>query len=313
MPMNVVRFSANPLVDTGSHPELGTNINGPSVLRVPDWVEKRLGNYYLYFAHHQGDYIRLAYAENVEGPYTVSNRRILPLSSTPYRGHVASPDVHVREERRTIYMYYHGDSHRCGLEARQHTSIATSTDGLSFASGDESLGRPYFRVVLWERRLLAFHGGPERYVYQADDLDGPFHPVGRLQVEGEPYTVPQPGYERGMSFRMRHPALLMGEGSLLQVYYTNVGDTPERIKRTTVDVEEALRTSLWLGSRFEEVLAPSEPYEGIAEPMRASSGGASHRAVRQLRDPYVFRDDGRTYLFYSTAGEQGIAGAEILE
>jgi hypothetical protein len=27
----------------------GENINGPSMIRVPDWVKNRLGTYYLYF------------------------------------------------------------------------------------------------------------------------------------------------------------------------------------------------------------------------------------------------------------------------
>jgi hypothetical protein len=33
--------------------------------------------------------------------------------------------------------------------------------------------------------------------------------------------------------------------------------------------------------------------------------------VRQIRDPYVFDDRGRTYLFYAICGEQGVAVAEI--
>ena len=33
--------------------------------------------------------------------------------------------------------------------------------------------------------------------------------------------------------------------------------------------------------------------------------------VRQLRDPFVFREDGKTYLFYAVAGETGIAMAEL--
>ena len=33
--------------------------------------------------------------------------------------------------------------------------------------------------------------------------------------------------------------------------------------------------------------------------------------VRQLRDPGLFEEDGRTYLFYSFCGEQGIAAAEL--
>ena len=32
----------------------GANINGPSLIKVPDWVSDRLGAYYLYFAHHTG-------------------------------------------------------------------------------------------------------------------------------------------------------------------------------------------------------------------------------------------------------------------
>ena len=39
---------------------IGYNIQGPSLIRVPGWVENRLGNYYLYFADHKGRYIRLA-------------------------------------------------------------------------------------------------------------------------------------------------------------------------------------------------------------------------------------------------------------
>jgi hypothetical protein len=35
--------------------------------------------------------------------------------------------------------------------------------------------------------------------------------------------------------------------------------------------------------------------------------------VRQLRDPAIFREDGRTYLIYSVAGESGLAIAELRE
>jgi hypothetical protein len=33
--------------------------------------------------------------------------------------------------------------------------------------------------------------------------------------------------------------------------------------------------------------------------------------VRQLRDPAIFEEDGRRYLLYSVAGEQGIAIGEF--
>ena len=49
---------------------MGSNINGPSLIRVPDWLPNPLGKYYLYFAHHKGEYIRLAYADDLSGPWT---------------------------------------------------------------------------------------------------------------------------------------------------------------------------------------------------------------------------------------------------
>lgn len=33
-------------------PRMGANVQGPSMIRVPDWVPGRLGRYYLYFADH---------------------------------------------------------------------------------------------------------------------------------------------------------------------------------------------------------------------------------------------------------------------
>lgn len=45
------------------------NVNGPSLLRVPDWVKNPLGTYYLYFADHKSDRIELAYAERLVVAY----------------------------------------------------------------------------------------------------------------------------------------------------------------------------------------------------------------------------------------------------
>src|SRR5207253_325786 len=56
--MHVTRFTTNPIIRPGLDDRMGDNINGPSLIRVPDWIEKPLGRYYLYFAHHDGDYIR---------------------------------------------------------------------------------------------------------------------------------------------------------------------------------------------------------------------------------------------------------------
>ena len=69
--VKVTRLSDRPLIGPGIHPSVGINIQGPSMIKVPEWVSNRLGNYYLYFADHKGLYIRLAYADNIIGPWQI--------------------------------------------------------------------------------------------------------------------------------------------------------------------------------------------------------------------------------------------------
>ena len=61
---------------------MGSNINGPSVIRVPDWVQQPLGRYYLYFSHHKGTYIRLAYANALTGPWKIHSPGVLDVSQS---------------------------------------------------------------------------------------------------------------------------------------------------------------------------------------------------------------------------------------
>ena len=95
-------FRENPLLHDGMDPRIGTNLNGPSLIRVPYWVSAPLGRYYLYFAHHQGTFIRMAYADDVRGPWTVYRPGVLDIEQTRCQHHIASPDVHVLDERRRI-------------------------------------------------------------------------------------------------------------------------------------------------------------------------------------------------------------------
>ena len=40
--------------------EVSDSINGPSCLRTPNFIKNPLGKYLLYFAHHTGEFIRIA-------------------------------------------------------------------------------------------------------------------------------------------------------------------------------------------------------------------------------------------------------------
>ena len=59
------------------------------------------------------------------------------------------------------------------------------------------------------------------------------------------------------------------------------------------------------------LLKPERDYEGFNLPINPSSFGTSFGMVNEVRDPFVFKSGDDKYLFYSTAGESGIAVATI--
>lgn len=113
---NVTRLSNNPIVETSS--QLGSIVNHPSLIEVPSWVDNPLGNYYLYFSHKHGNYIRLAYADKLTGEWNIYDPGTLRIKETPFVGHIASPDVHVDHDREVIRLYYHGETRVRDLIAR---------------------------------------------------------------------------------------------------------------------------------------------------------------------------------------------------
>lgn len=144
--IRVHRCASNPLIDFTTSPSLGDNINGPSVIKAPSWIEKPLGRYYMYFAHHGGKHIRLAFADALEGPWRIHEPGTLALHQAKgFSGHIASPDVHVDEERKEVIMYFHGPT-----AGGQRTGVATSKDGLAFTPAEAILGDFYFRVFQWK-------------------------------------------------------------------------------------------------------------------------------------------------------------------
>ena len=177
--VRVVRLLDRPIITPDTHPSIGPNIQGPSLIRVPEWIDAPLGKYYLYFADHKGSYIRLAHADALTGPWTVHPPGSLQIENShfpskppavdreeierakarraaAYGGnklphsiekeftapHIASPDVHVDEANKRIVMYFHG------LEgfARQVTRVALSEDGIDFQARPDILGRTYLRA-----------------------------------------------------------------------------------------------------------------------------------------------------------------------
>jgi hypothetical protein len=59
------------------------------------------------------------------------------------------------------------------------------------------------------------------------------------------------------------------------------------------------------------IMQPELEYEGADLPLAPSNEGPAKVRVRQLRDPAIYREQAKTYLLYSVAGESGIAIAEL--
>ncbi len=306
--VQVIRSPDNPIIRPAMLPgKDGANINGPSLIRVPDWIPHPLGRYYLYFAHHSGSYIRLAYADSVAGPWHIHAGGTLQLAEVPRaRGHIASPDIIVDAERRELRLYFHGPAQGKDAEGRplsQMSFVATSTDGLHFTPRPDVLGPFYFRVFRHGGLWFAFAKGGDLY-RSADGLT-PF------ELIGNPFTEDlsgRPGFNK--AGHIRHLAVDV-QGEVLWAYFSRIGDTPERIQRRRIALIGEPQT--WRAGPTEEVLAPELPYEGTGEPMRASRSGAAHGLEHAVRDPAVFREDGRLLLFYSVAGESGLGLAEVQE
>ncbi len=299
--LRITRFDANPVI----RPDMlsgkdGANINGPSLIRVPDWLPNPLGRYYLYFADHHGSYIRLAYADQLTGPWKVYEPGTLRLKQVPDgKSHIASPDVIVDGERKELRMYFHSVSKTTG---KQTSYLARSTDGLHFTADPERLGPFYFRVI---------HHGEYWYAmskrgWLCRSKDG----VSGFEEGPNPFPVvtKHDGEENGPG--IRHVAVDLS-GDNLTVYYSNIGDMPECILRRTISLSSDWKD--WKAGPPELVLKPEKDYEGTDVALAKSSGGSAKGRENALRDPAIFKEDGHIWLLYSVAGENGIGIAELTE
>jgi hypothetical protein len=318
------RFPENPLITVATSKSLGDNVNGPSVIRVPAWIEHPLGRYYMYFAHHKGGHIRLAYANSLTGPWRICEPGVLevrdtifyrpqpdpPESPASLYTHVASPEVYIDELNKRLVMYAHGmwtDGKQWPAEPRaavqwirdnhyaQFTQTFVSNDGLHFEPRPGvTATTSYLRVFQWKGTFYAM--GRLGVLLRAKD------PLAAYESGPNPFD---PGPYAG---RVRHVALLV-RGDVLYVFFSGIGDAPEKILLSRVALSGDWRS--WKASSPIEVLSPSKPYECVELPLSPSKAGESEGPERALRDPALFEENGKVTLFYSVCGEQGIGAADV--
>jgi hypothetical protein len=299
--------------------------------------------YYLYFSHHKGDHIRLAYADSPMGPWTLYEPGTLRLADSGFpqtisdgadkeglkqlgsnfstqvirdylmlayratvadpeirrqrgiakaanaQAHIASPEVIVDEKGQRLVMYFHG------LENGrfQRSRIAVSSNGVDFEVLDETVFSNYLRAFSFRNEHFVL--GMPGILYRSDRLDGGFKPRDSALFEPD----------------MRHAGVWV-EGEILHVLWSRVGDAPEGILYSRVDMSSS-NWNDWQATRGVEIMRPAVEWEGSELPLFASLRGEISEASHELRDPFFFRDeDGSAYLYYVGAGEQAIGVARIV-
>lgn len=304
--IRAVRIGDAPIIHPGLCSSLGRNINGPSLVERPAWAPGRAdipGQLMLYFAHHKGRHIRLALADRPEGPWRIHKPGVLPLAATPLAQtpprvpqpdwavalgtdglypHLASPDVWFDHDARKLRMLFHG----LAADGEQVTYAASSPDGFDWRVNGPPIPESYMRRFS--------HGGATYAMAR----------LGRLWRDGpggwEPGPLP-------LSGTPRHVAVLV-RGNVLHVFFTRIGDAPERVVHTVLDL--SLPWGDWRAGDETELLRPERAWEGADEPLRPSIIGAVDFA-NELRDPYVFAFEGRSFMIYACGGEAALGLAEL--
>jgi hypothetical protein len=307
------RISQSPIVWPDMDDRMGDNIATPCLIVMPEWATERLGKYHLYFSDHKGRYLRLAYSDNVTGPWQIHTPGVMDVEdslfvdqnltpgphlvpSSDIYAHIGSPHVCVDNDNHVFHLYYHG----LLAGGSQSTRYASSTNGLDFSPQPPLLGPPYFKVAPYKDKLVAVAFGGQLLI--ADNWAGPFKPQGHLPVG-----------PTGDQAYWRHADINIIDDTV-HFLFSRIGDSPERIQYATLDL--TTDPQHWQASGLIEIMRPQDQWEGADLPVTPSVIGFAPTQLHQLRDPTFFTDtasntDGNTYLVYVGGGESGIGLARI--
>ena len=218
----------------------------------------------------------MAYSDSLNGPWTHYKPGTLQLEDTFCKTHIASPDVHIEDNK--IIMYYHGDT-----EKGQYSFKAISEDGINFKVDNNILGLFYFRVFnyLGETYAIAKNKNIDGIIYKK--IQDNFIPLFNLIN------------------KIRHTAVYV-DLDTLYIFYTLVGEAPESLYVCKIKNWEVIDNY--------KLKEPKYDWEGSDQPKSNSNFGMALGFVNELRDPCIFVDKD-IYLLYSYGGESGIALSKL--
>lgn len=192
--------------------------------------------------------IRMAYADDVEGPWAVYESSTVALKDAGFPlefDREAGPD--------------------CSLQ---------------------NLWNNHPIYIVWDMLLLAYRSdtGVDNFIAREKLLFGP---------------------------DMRHAGLWL-KGNILSVFWSRVGDALERTLVSEVDLT-LTDWNDWQATQPQELLRAELRWEGSELRTESSLRGELGFAANELRDPFVFEENGEVYPLYTDSGEQAIGLARLRE
>ena len=340
--------NAKPIIDKtlfekNGIPEDGKNINGPCVIALPDWLplEKRVNptaKYYLYFAHHNGSYIRMAWAKEIIGPWQLYNadstisepnrgvislygdgktKKILLANSIEISSHIASPIVQIDNENKRFKLFFHGPTKLTSEDKTdQRNFLAYSDDGIQFQKNISPvmLAGSYLYPFNYKGKYYGFSNGGLFHEAPAtgaiDKAPKNFDYSKTLWSSRNNFFKEAIAKMNDNDFRVRHTSVYL-ENDLLHIFFSSSHDTPEQIYYCSANLNR-VNSENWKVTTFYPIMRASESWEGgDIEPIE-SLGGPAKSMINEVRDPSIFKDnDGKLYLFYCAGGERGIGVASL--
>ena len=292
------------------------NQNSPSPVRPRRWMHPDLQKYpiVIYYSSHVsrglsggGGFIQvLGGSSSKECSAWTKVNITLDLPQTICNS-VHSPYITVDDDQQRLYMYAHG--HHCtGLGGKQPTLVLHSHDGVSWDIKDAH------NVLLEE---LFYLTSPVNYKGEyyalAKTQESPEGSVMLLQSQSlEGPFVKGPILARGVRHCDVHIV-----GSVIYVFFTMIGDAPERILLATIDLAQGSPTSLHF-LPGPTVLTPTYSHEhGNSTIAPSKMGPGSCTPLSELRDPHFLPDENMSNgilsgsLFYTVQGERAFALARV--
>ncbi len=286
--------------------EIGDNINGPSLIKTPSWIPTCLGRYYLYFANHFGRNIRMAFSNELTGPWQIYTGGVIDLKETPFTHerpnieqplwakeqgvdglypHIASPDVQINGAEKCLEMFFHGLDH----DGEQRSLRAISNDGLTWQVQPSRISQTYLRAFSHKHKKYAIGWGGQILRQKSSET-----------YEMGPWAFGDQGH--------RHAGVLV-KGDKLHVVWTRIGDAPEQILYSNIDMSRPWR--YWYASDGKTILKPKFHWEGAHLPISTSTVGGLKQQEHALRDPFLFEDNEKVYMIYIGGGESSIGLARL--